>query len=165
MRLSDIRATLDEFRTLIMGARSQAGVAFQAATRLFTLARGWADNPGVVSPIAFGGTIGAHVSVTPRVTGRLRVIVTAALDNTTGGTLSYAIGVSHAGSLVPDYAGSVALVAAGFAGSMSLVVDLDQLTTPIIFPLNALVEIDALFAGNGGQIDAHACQIEVQEVI
>ena len=133
------------------------------------LASAWGDNSGLV---AFNDTnidIIKSVSITPASTGKLRVTITCVNQGVDGGACPFTLGVNHGASpgQAFDYAQAQIFTSTLNGAETSVVVRLDKLASPIVFPVGTPVQINAVGqATEGGQtqIPAHGCQIDIQEV-
>lgn len=100
MRLSDIKATLDEFRTLIMGARAMAGVAGAAAE-------------GAVSTVNSAAVVAAASIVAPAATD-LPLVVPAASGRFLVSAVAFvrhsAVDIPCVFQLIRDPAGAATLI-------------------------------------------------------
>jgi hypothetical protein len=136
-----------------------------------TPARAWA--PSVeIQTFTHNPQVVASVTVTPTVTGKFRCLVMGAMTTSTaGGDNNVTPGISHgSGNPAPDYEQGSAtpgtLIEKGNVGTVAMVVDLDQLATPVVFPLGTPVQINATIrqTGSAGHIIANGITLEVQEV-
>lgn len=135
-------------------------------------ARAWATNAAPVAPAA-AAAIASTVTVTPGITGKMKVRISGVVENTDSSgtqhpfTLSVNTGASASGaSLITQTTlhplGAVAPGTATFA----LVVDLDKLAAPSVFPVGTPVQINAVVVGDGSgdlTIATGGCQLEVEE--
>jgi hypothetical protein len=133
------------------------------------LAREWANNPqGILVGSANGSTL-ASVTITPKVTGKLRVIITGVILSAGANRFICWVGHGPTDPVPADYTSASYQVPAAISNDgvgFSLVVDLDKIAAPITFPVGVPVRIAAGGAGNigGCSISAGGVQIEVQEV-
>jgi hypothetical protein len=137
-------------------------------------ASAWADS--VAGNVSQGGgpaAIVAHASITPVATGKLRVWISGTIQNDSdSGQVQVTQSVGHGASVATiDYVGGTVEIEDNGGGrefaTLSLSVDLDRSTTPITFPLNTPVQINAIITvlsgGQAVQWANHQIQIAVQE--
>lgn len=132
------------------------------------LGNAWADNPNQATLVNTGAIIVAQATITPRVTGKLRVIITGTVNNTDGVAVSLITTVSQGVSSTPALytQGTAETPASPDSGTVALVVDLDKTASPTVFPVGTPVNINAVLqagVGNVIVVPAHGVQIEVQE--
>jgi hypothetical protein len=114
----------------------------------------------------------ASVTVTPRVTGRFVVTITASLQNDSDSNEAQVdVSVSHGGSVTPADFGPVDYVINDNGsgrqwGTVAFVVDLGKIGSPVIFPVGTPVTINAVFdvlQGQSVQWLDNAIQLTVTE--
>jgi hypothetical protein len=131
-------------------------------------ARAWADNQDDLTLTSTNATTVVSATLTPRVTGKLRVIVTGTFTNTASTPTSVALSLTIGSSAVETiYNQAPANAPASSGGWVSLIVDLDKLPSPPSTPVGRSVQVNAvLTAGAAGAITvaAHGVQIDVEEV-
>jgi hypothetical protein len=133
------------------------------------LAREWADNPQGFLVASGNGSTLASVTITPKVTGKFRVIITGVILSSLANRFTCWVGHGPVDPVPADYTSAIYKVPVAVANDgvgFSLVVDLDKIAAPFIFPVGVPVRIAA---GGGGDIGgcsilASSVQIEVQEV-
>ena len=103
-------------------------------------------------------TVVVSKEITPTVTGRLVVTVTAAVQNQSdSGTCPIDVSVTHgAGVLSPADGPAVRYTindngSGREFGTIAFEVDLGRVSPPVIFPVGSPVTINAVFAPQGGQ--------------
>jgi hypothetical protein len=158
---SSARAVFDER----IGGWTVVSAAPDAA---LLFARAWADNPQQVTLTTTNPTIIASASVAPRVTGKLRVIVTGTLTSSAGMPTNAVLSLSLGGSATPAvYSQGPANAPPSSSVWASLIVDLDKVPSPPSTPIGTAVEVNAvLTVATAGVVDvpAHGLQIDVEEV-
>jgi hypothetical protein len=139
-------------------------------------ARAFSTNAAPVSPGA-AAAIGASVSVTPGLTGKLKVRVTGVVENNDSSgaahpfTLSVNSGASAGGAALftQDVIRPVGAAAPNpRTATTALVVDLDKLSPPTVFPVGTAVQINAIVLGSASAtltIAAAGLQLEVEEAL
>ena len=112
----------------------------------------------------------AAVTLTPLISGRLRVRITGVVQNNDSSATQHPVILSvNAGGAAlqtQDTYRSTAAEAANSTIGIGLVVDLDQAQTPTVFPLGTPVTINAGLQGDGTghlSVAAAGLQIEVEE--
>jgi hypothetical protein len=138
-----------------------------------SLARAWGDATGFTVSQGGGAGIAAHATITPLSTGKLRVIITGSIQNDSdSGQAQYTVSISHGLAATPaDYTSGIFEIEDNGGGreygSLSLVVDLDKIAAPVVFPAGTPVQINAVITvTSGGQAvqgAAHSVQIAIEE--
>ena len=133
------------------------------------LAREWADNPQGILVGSANGTTLASVTITPKVTGKFRVIITGVILSSLANRFTCWVGHGPVDPVPVDYTSAIYQVPVAVSNDgvgFSLVVDLDKIAAPFVFPVGVPVRIAVGGAGNlnGCSILASGVQIEVQEV-
>jgi hypothetical protein len=158
---SSARAVFDER----VGAWTVVSAAPDAA---LLFAHAWADNPAQVTLTTTDPTVIASASVTPKVTGKLRVIVTGNLTNSAGMPTNVVLSLSIGANATPAvYTQGPANAPPSSSVWASLIVDLDKLPSPPSTPVGTAVDVNAvLTVATAGVVDvpAHGMQIDVEEV-
>ena len=139
------------------------------AIGLITPARGYAVSGALV--LSAAAQIAASVTITPKVSGKLKVRISGVFTNTDTSATQRPLSISvRTGATVYQTQATIESTAAGGSPSTmsaSFVVDLDAATTtPTTFPLGTPVEIDAVAIGevNGLiHLAAGGLQLEVEE--
>lgn len=143
-----------------------------------SLARGWVVNGSNIAPTDTSAHVVLSQTVTPTATGKFRVSIDGWANNTGVSVATVTLGISHgSGITTPDYAalcfaymtfdsaspsniGSIATV----AGS----VDLDKISSPVIFPLGTPVIFNIVMqlgiSGNTIIFSTGTLHFTVQEV-
>ena len=129
-------------------------------------------NGGAVTLTA-ASQIVASGSITPRVTGKIRVVVTGTVDNNDSSTTSHPIvlTVSTGAGTTPvaQTSGTMRATQAGSTNgtnTVAMVVDLDRATAPITAALNAPFQVNACLTGDATghlSVGLHNLQIALQE--
>jgi hypothetical protein len=133
------------------------------------LAREWADNPQAIGVASAAGSTLASVTITPKVTGKFRVIITGVIFSSVANYFTCRVGHGPIDPVPADYTSGIYQVPVAVTTDgvgFSLVVDLDKIAVPFVFPVGVPVRIAVGGAGNigGCSISAGGVQIEVQEV-
>ncbi len=135
-------------------------------------ARGFAN--GSALTLSAAAQIVASVTLTPVVSGKLKVRVSGVVDNQdTSNTQRPLVVTIAANAATPaletsDTMRSTAAQASPSTMQFALVVDLDHASTPTTFPLGTPVTINVCLTGEGtGQLSTHAggVQLEVEEAL
>jgi hypothetical protein len=129
------------------------------------LARAWGDNASQVNLTTTSPRIIASATVTPLVTGKLRVTVTGTVF--VGSDVSAQLSLSLGSSATPAiYTQGPQLLEHNTSGALALTVDLDKIPSPPSTPVGTAVTINAVLQMSvaGGDVPAHGLEIEVQEV-
>jgi hypothetical protein len=130
----------------------------------FTGARAWADNALAV-PIPAGETVLlAGVGFIPRQTGDFQVIVSGVVTNTTSETPGTAQLIVQVNS-VPTYTQAPMNLQGEAQNAMALVVNLDELTPPVVLPIGVVANVTIGLAATGADMSVapHGVQVEVEE--
>ena len=147
-----------------------------------TFARGFATNAANVYPDSATATIVASVTVTPTVTGKLRVIATGTFANGSGTSAvsvgsALSQGATATGTTLWSNGPTAILGATGAVGAdvpFSITVDLDKATCPagssaagVVYPvgtpvqINFVIQLGSMVATVG--VPACFCQLTVEE--
>lgn len=103
-------------------------------------------------------TITVSKSLTPKVTGRILCLITAAVQNESdSGACAIDVSITHgAGILTPADGPAIRYTindngSGRQFGTIPFAVDLGRVTSPVIFPVGVPVVINAVFSPQGGQ--------------
>jgi hypothetical protein len=146
-----------------------------AATRniaLLILQSAMAVNAGVVNLTA-SAQVSASATITPRVTGKVRVIITGTVDNNDSSTTSHPIVLTVSTGAGPtpvaQTSGTMRAAQAGSSNgttTVALVVDLDRATTPVTGTVGTPIQVNACLTGDATghlSVGAGNLQIAIQE--
>jgi hypothetical protein len=133
----------------------------------------WGTNVAGVFPGAGAAAVFISKTVTPSFTGKYRVTISGTMINVSAmNNVAVSVGPSHgSGVTAMDFSGGAVarLASTGAVGSVvpfSVIVDYDQLSTPIIFPVGTAVTFNAVVQVSGGGPNigvSDSCQLEVTE--